>query len=485
MTLSIARKKFRARPLVRRKEPHAAHYLSERMTFWIAVVSVMAFVTGNMMGQHGWHVFWKSVLGGYDDSLIVYEGTVPPIARVPDYKKWALYGGSPHLHTFSEVPMDALVPLPAYDAARQRSGDNLVYSIAYLGSYETGWEASGVHPGVDIRVPVGTPVQSVMNGMVWRVGEDPGGFGTYVVIRHPRVPDPAKPTALTTLYSVYAHLSATNVTTGEIVKKGQQVALSGQTGFATGPHLHFQIDRDTMPDGTAVPYHPFWPFTSAEASLAGMSFTQAVDRALNVDRASSSTVHPMLYVQAQYVPVAVVAKASSSAVKLTPAQLRAQRLQARLAKNATNVAAQQTSVRLAVQEEAPVPVGTDAVVSSSSSAAAASSVSSSSAAPVLRPVSGFTSLKIDSPSSFSGRQWERVTVSLLDAEGNVITAPKLEGDLYLRTAYGKADFRPAVLTPLDFQDGVARVEMLPLGRTTVVVLVQPGNHMGKAIPYKD
>ena len=78
---------FTSSSVYRRREPHAFAYLSERATFWVAVLSVFAFVTGNMIGQHGWHVFWKSVMGEGSDSMIVFTGMVPPIAQIPDYER--------------------------------------------------------------------------------------------------------------------------------------------------------------------------------------------------------------------------------------------------------------------------------------------------------------------------------------------------------------------------------------------------------------
>ena len=92
-TATKRRSGFKSSAIHKRKEPHALHYLSERTSFWVASLSLFAFVTGNMIGQHGWHVFWKSVMGKYDDSLIVYEGTVAPVKKIPDYRKWSLYGG--------------------------------------------------------------------------------------------------------------------------------------------------------------------------------------------------------------------------------------------------------------------------------------------------------------------------------------------------------------------------------------------------------
>src|SRR5688572_12677364 len=117
MKRTNTRPRFSSNSLYRRSEPHAFHFLSQRVTFWVAALSVIAFVTGNMMGQHGWHVFWKSVLGGYDDSLIVYTGTVSPIEYVPDYTRWSMYGGNAEEHTYRQVPKDLLIPMPKYDQA--------------------------------------------------------------------------------------------------------------------------------------------------------------------------------------------------------------------------------------------------------------------------------------------------------------------------------------------------------------------------------
>jgi murein DD-endopeptidase MepM/ murein hydrolase activator NlpD len=503
MTLKLHSKKkrrgFKTRPLHRRKEPHAIHYLTERMTFWIAVLSVLAFVTGNMLGQHGWRVFWKSVLGEGDDSLIVYTGTVPPLAHVPDYRRWSQYGGNPGQHTFSEVPQDDLIALPSYDATHQKTtSDRLYYSVGYMGAYATGSEGDGDHPAVDIRVPVGTPVQSIMNGIVVGAKDDGNGFGKYVVIRHPRVPDPADPSKVTTLFSVYAHLSEIDVSEGETVQKGQRLGLSGQTGDATGPHLHFQIDRQTATDGTTVPYHPFWPFSGMEARLAGMTFNQAIDAGLNQGRGYASTVNPMVYVQSQYAPVQVAAASSASSRKpLTLAEMTAERRAARLAKRGTVVA---TSV-VAIAESS----------SSAASSIVAAASSSSTPAPVVEQVvatidptppsppvttdvtppapktlatRGFSDVDIEHPTTFTGRKWEAITITLLNQDGLPITNPVLDGDIYLMTAYGKAEFRPAVLTSLDFTNGTAQAQMLPLTKTTIVIQVQPKGILSSPMRYE-
>jgi len=321
----------------------------------------------------------------------------------------------------------------------------------------------------------------VMNGIVTRVDEDNGGFGTYVVLRHPNVPDPSNTSQLTTLYSVYAHLSVANVSEGEVVQKGQQIALSGQSGLASGPHLHFQIERDKDANGAPVP-HPFWTFTTAEARAAGLSFSQAIDRGLNQQRGYGATVNPLLYVQAQYAPVLVAEQEETvQTARKTPGQIRAERIQNRIVRRRTEdaVAAERTILVQSDETTSPVP---PVASSSSSSSSAASSV----AAPVAAPPSrDYVGIEIRNPRSFSGREWVTVEILLKDVTGDVAVFAQPTQDIYLRTAYGRAEFRPSVLTARDFRNGKAQVEMLPLGRTTVVVELQPGSVLGGPMTYRE
>ncbi len=88
------------------------------------------------------------------------------------------------------------------------------------------WKA---HLGVDYAAPTGTPVRSVGQGVVDFAGVQ-NGFGNVVMVKHN--------SGHTT---VYAHLSRINVTRGQGIAQGQTVGLVGQTGWATGPHLHFEF----------------------------------------------------------------------------------------------------------------------------------------------------------------------------------------------------------------------------------------------------
>ncbi len=88
------------------------------------------------------------------------------------------------------------------------------------------WRA---HLGVDYGAPVGTPVRSVGDGVVEFAGTQ-NGFGNVVFVNHGR--------GHTT---VYAHLSRIAVKRGDRVSQGQNLGAVGATGWATGPHLHFEF----------------------------------------------------------------------------------------------------------------------------------------------------------------------------------------------------------------------------------------------------
>lgn len=91
------------------------------------------------------------------------------------------------------------------------------------------------HAGVDVAVPVGTPVPAVADGEVEYAGAM-GGYGNLVVVRHPGGQR-----------SLYGHLDSLSVRAGDGVATGQLVGLSGNSGRSTGPHLHFETRLDGEP----------------------------------------------------------------------------------------------------------------------------------------------------------------------------------------------------------------------------------------------
>lgn len=101
-----------------------------------------------------------------------------------------------------------------------------------------GGVGSSNHKGVDFRVPVNTPVEATLPGVV-RVKSDPDGYGNYVVIEHGNG-----------LETRYAHLNSVNVRDGQRVEQGDVVALSGGArgargaGNSQGAHLHYEVRRN-------------------------------------------------------------------------------------------------------------------------------------------------------------------------------------------------------------------------------------------------
>lgn len=469
---------FKTRHLTVRRGPSAAHYLSKPVTFWIAVMSLFAFVSGNMVGQHGWFLFWNSVWGVTDDSLIAYSGTTSPIALIPDPVKWAKYGGDQRYHTFAQAPKDVLIPLPSYMPVDQIPENDVVrnrlYSVDFAGTYATGG-GQGSHAGIDIAAPQGTPVSAVMNGIVIDARSENGGFGKYVLIRHPNVPDPKNPSKTTTLFTLYAHMDAYVVDKGTLVNKGQVIGTVGKTGDATGFHLHFQMnynDAETL-----------WPFTWSELRTAGLSFSQGIDQGFKRDVLLSHMVNPMQYVQARYAPVApVIAQATSksSSSRMTVAERAAARRSRATVADVRVVALAETTIVKPVVQSPLISSSASAVSNTASSSSAASSAVSSTA----KVATAIAEAYIDVPFDFGQeRTWQKVRITLRDAEGETIRNPILERPLALRTAFGKADFRPSVLTAAHFKNGTAEVEILPFGQSTVVVELYPLNTLSKPIRF--
>jgi len=88
-----------------------------------------------------------------------------------------------------------------------------------------------LHNGIDFKAPIGTPILSAEDGEVVAVGNNGQvQYGRYILIKHQN-----------NLATLYAHLSREIVKKGDAVKRGQIIGYSGNTGYSTGPHLHFGV----------------------------------------------------------------------------------------------------------------------------------------------------------------------------------------------------------------------------------------------------
>jgi murein DD-endopeptidase MepM/ murein hydrolase activator NlpD len=92
-----------------------------------------------------------------------------------------------------------------------------------------------LHSGIDIGVGYGVPIQASADGIVIYAGWY-GGYGNAIIIDHS--------SGLSTLY---AHCSAMYVSDRQWIQRGQVIGAVGATGWATGPHLHFEIRVNGVP----------------------------------------------------------------------------------------------------------------------------------------------------------------------------------------------------------------------------------------------
>lgn len=89
-----------------------------------------------------------------------------------------------------------------------------------------------VHTGTDYKVAVGTQIKSAISGTVIEVKKSNVSLGNFVRIKN------------SDIVTTYAHCSTIKVKEGDKVKQGDIIALSGNTGKSSGPHLHFEVKKD-------------------------------------------------------------------------------------------------------------------------------------------------------------------------------------------------------------------------------------------------
>jgi murein DD-endopeptidase MepM/ murein hydrolase activator NlpD len=126
------------------------------------------------------------------------------------------------------------------------------------------------HPGTDFGVPTGSSVYATLSGTITHTGNTdaiPGcySWGKWILLKHDNG-----------LTSLYAHLSSINVSPGDTVKTGEVIGYSGNTGYSTGPHLHY-----TLYASEGVRVVPFSEVRSTTSCAGAVTPTAAADAYLD------------------------------------------------------------------------------------------------------------------------------------------------------------------------------------------------------------
>lgn len=109
------------------------------------------------------------------------------------------------------------------------SGGSPPFGAPIWDNYVISQDYSWNHGGIDLAVPVGTRVYAAGSGTVIFKGRSTWGYGHTVVIAHGST------------LTIYGHLNGDFVSCGQVVSAGQNIAVSGNSGRSSGPHLHFEI----------------------------------------------------------------------------------------------------------------------------------------------------------------------------------------------------------------------------------------------------
>ena len=139
--------------------------------------------------------------------------------------------------TVLKEPVNEVILVGTYSSSIPWEGEEFMNPVSGTLTSKMGWRWGRVHKGIDIGAPMGEPIYASKGGVVIAAGYNQGGYGNMVEIDHGDG-----------ILTLYGHMSAIAVETGQEVLAGEMIGLVGSTGRSTGPHLHFEV----IIDGTNV-----------------------------------------------------------------------------------------------------------------------------------------------------------------------------------------------------------------------------------------
>lgn len=122
------------------------------------------------------------------------------------------------------------------------------------------------HTGIDYLCPFGTEILASADGTVMNSGYEGNGFGNFIIILHER-----------NKATVYAHLSERYVLVNQKVRQGDVIGLSGNSGYSTGPHLHFEARERWNDSSSHKNPVTFLPMMSVDDQGPGASSQDPVE----------------------------------------------------------------------------------------------------------------------------------------------------------------------------------------------------------------
>jgi murein DD-endopeptidase MepM/ murein hydrolase activator NlpD len=133
------------------------------------------------------------------------------------------------------TPTEAKIASPSSAETRPPRRNGFLWPVQGAINSRFGPRGITIHDGIDIAAPEGAPIRAIAAGEVI-YSDQLRGYGNLIIMRH-----------ADGFVSVYAHNQMNFVREGQTVSRGEIIATVGSTGRVTGPHLHFEIRKDNVP----------------------------------------------------------------------------------------------------------------------------------------------------------------------------------------------------------------------------------------------